>query len=293
MPRNALTVSLFQRVHTSRQLRQVTEHDLSAQFFLMGTRRDSTDRSAVRDVPPNFCAGANRHARSDREMALESRLAADHHVAADCRRPGKAGLRRHRCVRSDSAVVSDLAKIVDLCAFPDSGASRLSAVDAGVCSNLNVAFQNDVPNLGNALQPAVYLRETEPLTSNDGTGMEHRSLSDCALVHDHRIRMKHGVGADLRSPSDIRAGIDDGTISNSGLGFHDGMRPNVDVLADRRACVDDCTPEQQRALLAPLDKLRQQRRERGPFARDDHQLFSRLESGRDLDLVHICRCVRR
>lgn len=87
-------------------------------------------------------------------------------------------------VFSDVDVVSDLDEVVDFCAFADDGSSESGAVDGGICPDFHVVFDDDNAALGDFGVLTVNFFETEPVTTDDGSGVKDNAVSDFAAVEE-------------------------------------------------------------------------------------------------------------
>src|ERR1700680_3266807 len=66
--------ALLQRAHALVQLTEISQSNLQAEFLLMVLRRLSADDRIVRDVAPDLRVAGDAHARTNRNVTLESRL---------------------------------------------------------------------------------------------------------------------------------------------------------------------------------------------------------------------------
>ncbi len=128
---------------------------------------------------------------------------------------------------TDLDVVSDLHKIVYLCAFTDEGASESGAVDGGIGSNFHIAFNHDDPELSNFGVFTIDFLKTESVTSDDASGVDDDAIFDLAAVEDGRSRMEDAMGADVGMIAHVTVCIHHGVCADACIRFDDTERADA------------------------------------------------------------------
>src|SRR5262245_59409009 len=81
-------------------------------------------------------------------MLANPDLTANQAMRSDARTAGDAGLRGNHCVFANLHVVGDLDEVVQLHAASNHGTLERAAVNASICPDFDVIFDDDRPNLG-------------------------------------------------------------------------------------------------------------------------------------------------
>ena len=180
---------------------------------------------AGRNVIVDGADGGNLGAVANRDMAVDTRLAADRDKIAELDRPGYADLRNQQTMPPNRDVVSNLDLIIDLGAFADNRIAIGAAVDRGIGADLDVVLDNDAADLGNFQVALATHREAETILANHDAGMDDHAIAD-QRVQDHRIGGNRTIAANGNGRSDY------------GISAYDCCFADFRALADDRARLD-------------------------------------------------------
>ena len=142
-------------------------------------------------------------------------------VISDASASRDPGLSDDQGMTTDLDVVSDLHKIVYLCAFTDEGASESGAIDGGVGSDFHIVFNHDNPELSDFCVFTIDLFKTESITSDDAARVDNDTVFDLAAVKDGCSWVEDAMGADVGVVAYIAVSIDDGMGADASARFDD------------------------------------------------------------------------
>src|SRR5579872_2835370 len=210
---------------------QAGERHLLAQHLLQGPRRSPPQNRSRLEAFVGDCLAAEHaglpskhHARSDCGVVADSHLARENRAVAYFARAGDSSERDQNDVFADIAVVADMDEIIDLCAAANTGLCQGSAIDRGICADLNVIFDHQRALLRKLRvgARASIAHVTEPIGAQDRACMNHDVIPDgCSWIENstrkdaaflaHLHAMTHdGAGLDSRVRTDAGSGLDDG-----------------------------------------------------------------------------------
>lgn len=151
----------------------------------------------------------------------DARLSAQHRAAADGYGASQSHLPGEDRVGADDAVVTHLHQVVEFGALADTGLPKPRAVDAGVCSDLYVIFEDDTSNLRNLFESGGPWDIPKSVRAQD------------------RPRMNPASAADLGVRVEGDMGEDDRFIANLDVMANISKRANHDVFSQARRWLDD------------------------------------------------------
>src|SRR5262245_59012072 len=166
-------------------------------------------------------------------MLAYADLASDQAIRPDRGAAGNSGLSRDHCIFADLDVVGDLDEIIELHAPADDCRLEGSPIDAGICPDLNIVFDDHLADLRELDVALTVPDKPETIRANHGARMDDDPVSDFDVLIYNDSRMQRAAVADLTAFSDVATGLDRRLISYHGAGFNDGARSDFHALADR------------------------------------------------------------
>jgi len=170
--------------------------------------------------------------------------AGDHAVTTDLGAAGDAGATRHRGVVPHLHVVRNHDLIVQLHTVTDQRVGKRAAINGGIGAYFDIIADTHAADLCNLLPSALLLGETEPLTTDHCTRLDHHALAYQHIVIKRDPRSQSPAFADpaarpderLRTNHDIR--VDGGTCLDHHIRPDTGRWVNVCVGRDQCGGMD-------------------------------------------------------
>jgi len=151
---------------------------------------------------------ANDRIRVEMGMLSYADLSAENRMIANRGAAGYPRLCGNHRVRSNLDVVRDLNEVVELCPSSDDGRFERTAVDAGICADFHVVFDDHAPHLRELYVTIAIPHEAEPIRSDDSSGMDdhvapnlHVGINRHSRVQDAAVANPH-AGADCAPCAD-------------------------------------------------------------------------------------------
>ena len=139
---------------------------------------------------------------------------------------------RNDRVFADLDVVRDLDEIIELDAAADDRRLEGSPVDAGICADLHVVFDDHLADLGKLDVAFTVPDESEAVRTNHCTGVDNDPVSDFDILIYNAARIQGAAVADLAAFSDIATGLDRRLIANHSAGFNNGAGTDLHAVTD-------------------------------------------------------------
>jgi hypothetical protein len=126
----------------------------------------------------------------------------------------QARLSRNHDMVANLAIVGDVNHVVELYSVADLCEAQRCAVDAGVCTDLDIVADLDPAHLRELFPLAVDWYEAKTVGPDDGPGMDDRPLTDFDTVVDRDARMDYRVLAYLDVRAYAATGVDLDAVSD-------------------------------------------------------------------------------
>ena len=145
-------------------------------------------------------------------MTRDANLSGENHFITDFGRSREADLSAEQRIFANFAAVTNLDKIIHLCARADTRFANAGAVNASVCLDLDPVAEDCGAGLDNLLPVVVFIfGEAEAVGSDD-----HAVLQD-DIVTELAVFPNHGVGMGEKVVTDAGAAIDDDVRQNDAI----------------------------------------------------------------------------
>ena len=132
---------------------------------------------------------------------------------------------------ADDAVVTDLAKIIDLGPFADNGVANSAAVDARARADLDVVVNDDAADLRDFRVPLGAVQIAISVLPDIASGMDDDAVTDLG-VRDRAVAANGSILADLYAGTDDRVGSDQRAVADPGLWPDHRERVDSDIAAE-------------------------------------------------------------
>lgn len=134
---------------------------------------------------------------------------------------------------TDDDIVGDHYEVVELDATLDTRAAHGGAVDASVCTNLDIVFNDDDANLLDLMVYAIFVwGEAEAVGSDNGARVDDASVAYLAAFVDFGTGIDDCSLTDGDTVADIDLRINLSAVGDFCLVADVGERANVDITAD-------------------------------------------------------------
>ena len=170
-------------------------------------------------------------------MIGNTNASTEHRAIANSDRARNSAECRHDNAASQDDIVGNLAKVVDLCSFPDNRVLEHPSVDATVRADGHMVLKYDTAEVRRVLSARRAHEDAKSSLSDPGTGedghmianqgaMNGSACADRGVSANLNPRPNDGIGSDHRSLPDNGAG------ANHGAGLEDSAVVNARVAGN-------------------------------------------------------------
>lgn len=165
------------------------------------------------------------------QMAGKADPATELTVTADVGRACNTDTAGQRTVVTDVNVMCNLHLGVDLDVVPDHRVIERAAINAGAAAHLNIVTDNDTTELFDLVPAAAIMGKSEPVATDDGTGVEDGpGANDDAVIQRYRW-MNQAVVTHRTVVAYDAIGTDGDPIPQGCAGADDRMRRHRDIAS--------------------------------------------------------------
>jgi hypothetical protein len=201
--------------------------------------RGSADQSACRNVICNAALGCDDGSFADLAVADHSHLTSQNHAVGDFGGTAEADLGAEQGVFADLGSVADLHQVVDLDSAPDAGFANAGTVNAGVCLDFDVVFDDDWGGLGNLVPASIMsFGEAEAVGADDDAILQQNVVADAASFPDYGVGVREEVIADSYSAIEDDVRQQDGVVADLDILVNDYERADVSAASNLGSGMD-------------------------------------------------------
>ena len=172
-------------------------------------------------------------------MTRDANLSGENHFITDFGRSREADLSAEQRIFANFAAVTNLDKIIHLCARADTRFANAGAVNASVCLDLDPVAEDCGAGLDNLLPVIVFIfGEAEAVGTDDNTVLQDDGLAQLAVFADYGVRVSEEVVANTCAAVDDDVRQNDATIANDYVFVDDHVRADGGTRADSRRCMN-------------------------------------------------------
>src|SRR6185369_14571350 len=193
------------------------------QPLLVGYGRSPAEHSGLVHIIHSPGSATQHYVVADFNMAGDRGLTAYSHVISDSDATGNAGLCGNSRILANTAVMSNLDKIVELHTSANVRNIECRTIDGRVGSDFYIIFNHDNPDLRD-LEVFLAIGDiTESVAADDRTVVDNYPVSQPASLSYADIRVQNNI------------------IADSSIVVNDDIRVNDRAISYNRPCADICT----------------------------------------------------
>src|SRR5216684_2318717 len=155
---------------------------------------------------------------------------------------GNSDLRDEETVPTDTDVVADLHKVVDLRSFADHGLTERGTVDRGSRPHLDVVLNANDADLRDLVMQAAKRGEAVAVRADDGAAVDDAAPADARAVVNGDVRVDRGPVADRRAWLDRHVGEDRHVVADDHVVADRHEGPDARIPAQRGGGRDNRIP---------------------------------------------------
>ncbi len=199
--------------------------------------RDAPDGLACRHFlkAENAAFRAHDCFRCNLGFFARSHLTADHSIVANGNSARESGLSSDDDVISNIAVVSDMYQVVELGSSTNPGCAQGRAINAAICSDLDVVLNVNSADLWKLFVAAVSQCETEAIGANYAAGVKNYASADLNSLIESDMGMDCGFFTDGHACPDVHARADITVAPNLSILFDYNIRADAAAVRNPRS----------------------------------------------------------
>src|SRR5262245_26929130 len=188
-------------------------------------------------------------------MIIQSRMFANADLPADQALVPYEGTARDSCLRRNDRmlahlnVVSDLNEVIEFRSTANHSSLQRTPIDAGVCTDLDIVFNNDLADLRKLHVAFAILHVTKPIGPDHRARMNNDAVSDRHIFIDDNSRIQRAIRTNDGSLSHVTTGFDDAGIADNGPGLDDSARTDPHAVTDLRIRSNCCARMNARVIF--------------------------------------------
>src|SRR2546430_5652264 len=182
---------------------------VEAFVFVERLNRNSPPHAGTNNLPrQNPGLRAYHRATLHPDVIAETHLSANYAIIFNRYAATDTGLRCDHNPLANVAVMTDMNQIVDLRAATDPRAAQSRAIDAGICPQLNIIFNDNRADLRKLVIANVVAHVPKSIGAYDYAGMQNDPISNRHSVFEKYVWVNHAIVADCNVVANLCAGTD-------------------------------------------------------------------------------------
>src|ERR1700733_7296872 len=141
------------------------------------------------------------------QVSRDAHLPSHQDVAAHLSGPGNSAQSRDHGMVPNGDVMADLNQIIQFGSLSNMGGSKNSPIHAGIGTQLNIVFNNNIPHLGYFSVALAFRGEAKSIRPDNHPGLKNHPVSQRTIFPHNDIGMKEAILADNRVFTDKNAWV--------------------------------------------------------------------------------------